>query len=121
MAREVISWNVQGHAHLSDEIIDPFDGQGDLKKGVLRHVSAAFDEDPLRVLRVARFCSRFNFEVHPSTMRLMCDLVREGEVSHLVPERVWIEFEKALMEEHPCNFFRILDECDALNLIMPEI
>jgi len=81
------------------EIIDPFGGQEDLKNGVLRHVSEAFAEDPLRVLRVARFKARYGFEIHHTTFDLMKQLVDSGELDHLTRERIWVEIEKLLMEK----------------------
>ena len=83
----------------SGEIVDPFNGQQDLHDGVLRHVSEAFSEDPLRVLRVARFKARYGFEIHHTTMKLMQELVESGELDHLTRERVWVEIEKLLMEK----------------------
>ena len=82
-------------------LIDPFQGRQDLQNRVLRHVSEAFAEDPVRILRVARFAARFGFEVHPETMALMQRMVKEGEADYLVPERVWQEFAKGLAEPHP--------------------
>ena len=82
------------------EIIDPFNGQKDLKNGVLRHVSEAFAEDPLRVLRVARFKARYGFLIDPSTMDLMHNLVKSGELDHLTRERVWVEMEKIFTEKN---------------------
>ena len=81
------------------ELVDPFGGQEDLKNGVLRHVSEAFAEDPLRVLRVARFKARYGFEIHHTTLALMAQLVSSGELDHLTRERVWVEIEKLLMEK----------------------
>ena len=81
------------------EIVDPFGGQEDLKNGVLRHVSEAFAEDPLRVLRVARFKARYGFEIHHTTFDLMKQLVDSGELDHLTRERIWVEIEKLLMEK----------------------
>jgi len=121
MAREVVGWNDQGHAKLSDEIIDHFKGQRDLKKGILRHVSKAFAEDPVRVLRVARFSARFGFEIAPDTLELMEKLVNEGELDHLVPERVWTELEKAMGEDEPINFFWALKKCGADRVLFPEM
>lgn len=83
----------------SGEIIDPFGGQEDLKNGVLRHISEAFAEDPLRVLRVARFKARYGFEIHHTTMKLMHELIESGELDHLTRERIWVEIEKLLMEK----------------------
>jgi tRNA nucleotidyltransferase (CCA-adding enzyme) len=106
------------------QIIDPFAGSEDLKNGVLRHVSDAFVEDPLRVLRVARFAARYadlGFTVAPETMSLMTDITRSGELSHLTPERIWKEMFRALSEIEPSQFFRVLRECGALKVIMPEL
>jgi len=106
------------------ELIDPYGGQQDLEKKLLRHVSPAFVEDPLRILRVARFAARFHhlgFTVAPETMTLMRQIVDEGEADHLVPERVWTETHKALNEKTPASYFEVLRECGALNRIMPEI
>lgn len=108
----------------SGEIIDPFHGLGDLKEKVLRHVSEAFVEDPLRVLRVARFLARYatlGFRVAPETNHLMYMMVKNGEVSSLVPERVWQETEKALNEDSPTYYFQALRDCGALEVIFPEL
>ena len=103
-------------------IIDPFGGQEDLENGVLRHVSSAFAEDPVRILRVARFAARFgNFTVHNDTIQLMHAMVKNGEVDALVPERVWQELKRALNEKYPERFFAVLNECGALEKIFPEI
>lgn len=106
------------------EIIDPFNGQQDLKNKILRHVSPAFSEDPVRILRVARFAARFahlGFKVAPNTNKLMQDMVEAGEVDALVPERVWQEFERALSESHPSRFIEVLRDCGALKVLFPEI
>jgi len=92
----------------SGKLIDPFGGQEDLRQGVLRHVSDAFAEDPVRILRVARFAARFNFLVHRTTAALMRKMVASGEADYLVPERVWQEFSKGLMEAHPQRMFEVL-------------
>ncbi len=105
-------------------LIDPFGGVGDIEARMLRHVSPAFVEDPVRVLRVARFAARFaplGFTVAPETMALMRQMVHEGEVDHLVPERVWAETRKALGEAQPSAFLRVLRECGALAVLFPEI
>jgi tRNA nucleotidyltransferase (CCA-adding enzyme) len=103
-------------------LIDPFGGAADLRAGILRHVSAAFAEDPLRVLRVARFAARFKeFTVADETRALMAELARSGELSHLVAERVWQELERALGEPAPARFFEVLRECGALKVLFPEI
>jgi tRNA nucleotidyltransferase (CCA-adding enzyme) len=103
------------------ELIDPFGGAEDLRRGVLRHVSPAFAEDPLRILRVARFAARFGFVVADETLALMRDLVGAGEVEALVPERVWAEIERALGERAPVRFFEVLRACGALARLLPEI
>ncbi|MUH72368.1 multifunctional CCA addition/repair protein [Psychrosphaera haliotis] len=106
------------------KIYDPFDGQSDLKNKLLRHVSDAFIEDPLRVLRVARFAARYHhlgFKVAPETLSLMTKIVEAGEVNALVAERVWQETESALKEQNPQVFFEVLRECGALKVIMPEL
>ena len=102
-------------------LIDPFGGAADLKRGVLRHVSRAFVEDPLRVLRVARFAARFGFSVVPETLTLMGEIVAQGEMEALVPERVWAELERALGEKRPARFFEVLREVGALARIFPEL
>jgi tRNA nucleotidyltransferase (CCA-adding enzyme) len=105
----------------SGQIVDPYNGQADLKAGVLRHVSPAFVEDPVRVLRLARFAARYGFSVAPETMDLMRWMVDDGEVDHLVPERIWQELAKGLMEDHPSRMFQVLRECGALARILPEL
>ncbi|HZX72051.1 MAG TPA: multifunctional CCA addition/repair protein [Rhodanobacter sp.] len=105
-------------------LTDPFNGVGDIEARVLRHVSPAFVEDPVRLLRVARFAARFaplGFTVAPETMALMQQMVRNGEVDHLVPERVWAETRKALAEAQPSAFLRVLRDCAALAVLFPEI
>ena len=101
-------------------LVDPFGGAADLAAGVLRHVSPAFVEDPVRVLRVARFAARFAFRVAPETMALMRELAANGEVDALVPERVWQELGKGLMEAAPRRLFETLAECGALPRVLPE-
>lgn len=104
------------------KLIDPYGGQTDLKNKIIRHVSASFAEDPLRVLRVARFAARFgDFSIHPETMSLMKDIVKAKEIEALVPERIWQELARALQEKHPHRFFLVLKECNALEIICPEI
>jgi tRNA nucleotidyltransferase (CCA-adding enzyme) len=102
-------------------INDPFDGIADLEAGVLRHISPAFTEDPVRVLRTSRFAARFGFHVAPETLALMSEMVHNGEVDALVPERVWQEFARGLMEQRPSRMFYALRECSALTRIMPEV
>ena len=102
-------------------LIDPYNGQADLKAGVLRHVSAAFAEDPVRILRGARFAARFGFTFAAETLALMRTMVDNGEVDALVAERVWQELARGLMEQHPSRFFTTLRECGALKKILPEV
>ncbi|QZY95366.1 multifunctional CCA addition/repair protein [Pantoea dispersa] len=105
-------------------LIDPYHGQQDLQQRTLRHVSAAFNEDPLRVLRVARFAARFahlNFRVAPETQALMRETAHSGELAHLTAERVWKETEKALLTRNPQVYFQLLRDCDALQVLFPEI
>jgi tRNA nucleotidyltransferase (CCA-adding enzyme) len=102
-------------------LIDPFNGAADLFAGVLRHVSPAFVEDPLRVLRVARFAARFGFRVAPETARLMRTLVASGELADLSPERVWQELARGLMEPHPARLLDVLRKSGALRVLLPEV
>ena len=103
---------------------DPFGGRADLEARWLRHVSPAFVEDPLRVLRVARFAARLaplGFRVHPDTLALMADIVAAGEIEHLVPERAWTELIRAMGEARPSRFVAVLRECGALARWLPEV
>ncbi len=102
-------------------LIDPYGGQADLQRGVLRHISPAFSEDPLRVLRGARFAARFGFTLAPETATLMREIVTAGELDTLTPERVWNETRRALAGERPADFFRVLRDCGALAVVFPEI
>ena len=102
-------------------LFDPFQGAADLKRGILRHVSPAFAEDPLRVLRVARFAARFGFPLAGETLALMQTIVAAGEMEMLVAERVWAELERALGEKQPVRFFEVLRECGALQRLLPEL
>jgi tRNA nucleotidyltransferase (CCA-adding enzyme) len=102
-------------------LIDPYNGQADLKAGILRHVSDAFAEDPVRILRGARFAARFGFTFAPETLALMRSMVDNGEVDALVAERVWQELARGLMEKHPSKFFTTLRDCGALKKILPEV
>ena len=102
-------------------LIDPYGGAADLKRGVLRHVSPAFAEDPVRILRVARFAARFGFKVAPATLRLMRAMVDAGEADALVPERVWQELAVGLMEASPSKMFAQLRNCGALARVLPEL
>lgn len=105
-------------------LIDPFNGQADLKAKILRHVSPAFAEDPVRILRVARFAARFSelgFTIAEETQQLMRSMVENGEVDALVPERVWQETMRALAEKTPARYFEVLRDCGALKKLFPEI
>ncbi len=103
-------------------LFDPYHGEKDLHERVLRHVTDAFREDPVRILRVARFAARFtDFTVAPETMQLMREMVEHGEVDHLVPERVWQELARGLMEEKPSRMFEVLRDCGALQVLLPEV
>jgi tRNA nucleotidyltransferase (CCA-adding enzyme) len=102
-------------------LIDPHGGRDDLRAGILRHVSPAFNEDPVRILRAARFAARFGFQIAPETLLLMRDMVNNGEIDALVSERVWQELARALMEANPSRFFTTLRSCGALVKIMPEV
>ncbi len=113
-----IAQDEQGH------LIDPYHGQQDLEQKILRHVSPAFSEDPVRVLRVARFLARFHhlgFTIADETMQLMKDMVNAGEVNALVPERVFKELDSALKEQTPTAFFETLRACGALDILFPDI
>ena len=104
------------------QLIDPHGGAADLRRGVLRHVSEAFAEDPVRILRTARFAARFaDFEIAPETAALMRRLVKSGEADHLTPERVWRELSRGLMERKPSRMLEALRECGALEKILPEV
>lgn len=102
-------------------LIDPYNGVADLKAGVLRHVSAAFSEDPVRILRAARFVARFGFSIAPETLELMRAMVNNGEVDALVAERVWQELARGLLEKNPSRFITTLRDCGALKKILPEV
>ena len=102
-------------------VIDPYGGRADLEARLLRHVSKHFIEDPLRVLRVARFAARYDFTVAPETRHLMTDMVRQGMLGALSAERLWAETEKALMTTKPRRYFEVLDECGALEAVFPEL
>ncbi len=103
------------------KLIDPHNGIADLRAGILRHVSAAFGEDPVRILRAARFAARFGFSIAPETLTLMRGMVISGEVDALVAERVWQELARGLMEKKPSRFFETLRSCGALAKIIPEV
>src|SRR5688572_24166589 len=102
-------------------LIDPYNGAEDLSAGILRHVSPAFAEDPVRILRVARFAARFGFDIAPETLELMHAMVKSGEADALVSERVWQELARGLQENRPSRMFEVLRECGADAKIVPEI
>src|SRR5438132_9137793 len=102
-------------------LIDPFGGRGDLQAKRLRHVSEAFAEDPVRILRVARFAARFGFGVAPETMALMKRMVDSGETDYLVPERGWQEFAKGLLEREPQRMYDVLEESGLRRKLLPEL
>ena len=102
-------------------LVDPHGGAADLKAGILRHVSEAFAEDPVRILRVARFAARFGFAIAPETEALMARMVAAGEADALVPERVWQELARGLMEKSPSRMVAVLRECGALARVLPEL
>ncbi|MFT4243774.1 MAG: multifunctional CCA addition/repair protein [Acidovorax sp.] len=103
-------------------LFDPYNGARDIAARVLRHVTDAFREDPVRILRVARFAARFtDFHVAPETMQLMREMVAAGEADHLVPERVWQELSRGLMEAKPSRMFEVLRACGALAVLLPEV
>ena len=106
------------------KLIDPWGGQKDIEQKILRHVSAAFIEDPLRVLRTARFGSKFfhlGFSIAPETFQLMCEIVNSGEIKFLKPDRVWKEISKALETDSPHIFFEVVRDCGALPFLFPSI
>lgn len=121
LARRDLTINAMARAE-DGSLIDPFGGQQDLQARIFRHVSDAFEEDPVRILRVARFAARFTeFSIAPETMSLMRRMVHAGEVDALVPERVWQEMARGLMEAQPSRMFAVLRECAALARIVPEL
>ena len=105
----------------SGGLIDPFGGARDLRDGVLRHVSEAFVEDPVRVLRLARFAARYPFRVADETLALVRHMVAAGELEHLVAERVWQEFARGLADPHPARMFEVLEQSGALARLFPEL
>jgi tRNA nucleotidyltransferase (CCA-adding enzyme) len=121
LARRDLTINAMARGE-NGKLIDPFGGQADLAAKRLRHVSAAFAEDPVRILRLARFAARFgDFGVAPETEALMQQMVEAGEVDALVPERVWQELSRGLMEAHPSKMFEVLRGCGALARLLPEV
>ena len=121
LARRDLTINAMARA-ADGTLVDPYCGQRDLQAKILRHVGPAFAEDPVRILRIARFAARFNdFSVAPETLELMRGMVAAGEVDHLVAERVWQELAKGLMEALPSRMFAVLRECGALARLLPEV
>lgn len=121
LARRDLTINAIARAN-DGQLVDPFNGIADIKSRTLRHVSDAFAEDPVRILRVARFSARLvDFNVAPETMELMRQMVEAGEVDALVAERVWQELAKGLMEQKPSRMFEVLRNCGALQKILPEL
>ncbi len=121
LARRDLTINAMAQAD-DGSVVDPFGGQRDLQNKVLRHVTDAFREDPVRILRVARLAARYpEFSVAPQTMALMQDMVRAGEVNALVSERVWQELAKGLMAKQPSRLLQVLRECGALHVLLPEV
>ena len=120
LARRDLTINAMARSE-SGELIDPYGGAKDLQTGILRHVSEAFSEDPVRILRVARFAARFGFAIAPETLSLMRDMTDSGEVDSLVSERVWQELARGLMEKKPSRMFDALRDCGALEKILPEV
>ena len=125
LARRDLTINsIASHRDSTGEIsfIDPYFGKKDLDRRLLRHVTDAFREDPVRILRVARFAARFtDFSVAPETMALMRAMVADGEADHLVAERVWQELARGLMEAMPSRMFEVLRDCGALQVLLPEV
>ena len=121
LARRDLTINAMARA-ADGTLVDPFHGRHDLEAGILRHVGPAFAEDPVRILRVARFAARFtDFSVAPETVALMRSMVASGEVDHLVAERVWQELARGLMEAAPSRMFEVLRQCGALTRLLPEV
>jgi tRNA nucleotidyltransferase (CCA-adding enzyme) len=120
LARRDLTINAIAQA-ADGRLIDPYHGEKDLRAGVLRHVSEAFAEDPVRILRIARFAARFGFRIADETMALMTMMVAAGETDHLVPERVWQEFAKGLTEPQPSLMFEALERCGLRAKLMPEL
>ena len=120
LARRDLTINAMAKAP-DGALIDPFGGEKDLRDGVLRHVGEAFAEDPVRILRVARFAARFGFRIADETLALMASMVASGETDHLVPERVWQEFAKGLAEPNPEQMFDALERCGLRAKLLPEL
>jgi len=121
LRRRDLTINAMAKDPQTGALIDPFGGQADLDRRVLRHVSEAFTEDPVRILRVARFAARFGFDVHPSTLELMRSMVASGEADYLVAERVWQEFAKGLAEAHARKMLEVLQACGLQQKLLPGV
>ena len=122
LARRDLTINAIAEDPDSGELTDPFNGQQDVHDRVLRHVGEAFVDDPVRLLRLARLAARFaDFQVAPETQLLLAQMVADGEVDHLVPERVWQELSRGLMEDQPARMFEVLRGCGALARLLPEV
>jgi len=119
LARRDLTINAIARDESTGALIDPYDGVRDVRDGVLRHVGPAFVEDPVRVLRLARFAARFGFRVAPETQRLLEAMVASGEVDHLVPERVWQELSRGLLTARPDRMLEVLVTCGALPHLLP--
>lgn len=120
LARRDLTINAMARDSLGD-LIDPFGGRQDLEKKILRYVGIAFREDPLRVLRTARFAGQFGFDVHPDTLALMMSIVQSGEIRDLTPERLWAEIGRGLDTSEPSRFLRVLRDSGALDVLFPEL
>lgn len=122
LARRDLTINAIAKDEDNGQLIDPYGGKADIEAKLFRHVSPAFVEDPVRILRLARFAARFpDFSVAPETMALMQQMVADGEVDALVPERVWQELSKGIMAQKPSRMFEVLRACGALKILLPEL
>jgi len=121
LRRRDLTINAMAREPETGALIDPFHGKDDLRKGILRHVSEAFADDPVRILRVARFAARFGFRVADETLALMRHMVSSGEADYLVPERVWQEFARGLAEPHPEKMFEVLEACGVADALFDNV
>ena len=122
LTRRDLTINAIAEDPATGALVDPHGGQRDLQQRVLRHVGPAFVDDPVRLLRLARLAARFaDFSVAPETEALLAQMVASGEVDHLVPERVWQELSRGLMEDRPDRMFDVLRHCGALRVLLPEV
>jgi tRNA nucleotidyltransferase (CCA-adding enzyme) len=119
--RRDLTMNAMARDETDGMLFDPYNGKEDLDNGIIRHVSEAFAEDPVRVLRVARFAARYSYVLHPTTQTLMTQLVNTGELNNLTAERVWKETERALAGPNSDTYFKVLHECGALQVLIPEL